>query len=428
MPTETKENLKIAFVVGEFPALTETFILNQITGLLDEGHEVDIITNRPSETATMHRSIDQYGLLQKTYYRFSDIPSAKWKCRLKALVLLCRRLMTNPVTTVRIVFTLLSRPEGFSYPLLYLSFFLLGKKYDIIHCHFGQNAFPFVELLKIGFPLRLLTSFHGFDAHSFVRMEGPRIYEGLFQLGHYFTANTTFTKQRIVQLGCPENRVAVLPESLICEVFLRKEDLPSGKDSIVLLTVGRLVEKKGYEYSLRAVARVYGKYKNIRYWIVGEGPLKPVLEEWVAGLHLEEVVVFMGPKAQEEVKHLYHSADIFILASITAADGDMEGQALVLQEAQTAELPVISTWHNGIPDGVLDGQSGFLVPERDEVALAESIEWLIEHPDERKKMGRCGKEFVIRKYDSRIVNQQLLQIYRNLLISKPSPIYPWVAT
>ena len=129
-------------------------------------------------------------------------------------------------------------------------------------------------------------------------------------------------------------------------------------------------------------------------------------------------VKFLGAVEQNEVLNLYQKAHIFILPSVTASNGDREGQALVLQEAQATGLPVVSTLHNGIPEGVLDGKSGFLVPERDVNALAERLNYLIEHPELWPKMGFAGRKFVEEKYDIKKLTQQLVEIYQNLIKGK----------
>ena len=93
----------------------------------------------------------------------------------------------------------------------------------------------------------------------------------------------------------------------------------------------------------------------------------------------------------------------------------MEGQGLVLQEAQAMGLPVVSTWHNGIPEGVLDDVSGFLVPERDVHALAEKLFYLIEHPELWPAMGRAGRKFVEQRYDIKQLNKELVELYRAVI-------------
>ncbi len=104
-----------------------------------------------------------------------------------------------------------------------------------------------------------------------------------------------------------------------------------------------------------------------------------------------------------------------MLPSVTASNGDREGQGLVLQEAQMAGLPVLSTWHNGIPDGVLDGQTGFLVPEKDVDSLAEKLEYLIQNRVLWPQIGHAGQEFVRNKFDVNIVVDKLISLYERLI-------------
>lgn len=113
------------------------------------------------------------------------------------------------------------------------------------------------------------------------------------------------------------------------------------------------------------------------------------------------------------------NAHILLQPSVTARNGDSEGGApTVLLEAQSSGLPVVSTYHADIPEVVLDGKSGFLVPERDSHALAEKLEYLIKHPEIWPEMGRRGREFVEENYDINKLNQQLVEIYQNLIQGK----------
>ena len=148
---------------------------------------------------------------------------------------------------------------------------------------------------------------------------------------------------------------------------------------------------------------------------MGEGVLRPSLENLIAELGISNKVKLVGWKTHDELHKLYADSHIFILSSVTASDGDKEGQGLVLQEAQAMGLPVLSTLHNGIPDGVLDGKSGFLVPERDVDALAEKLNYLVEHPEVWSEMGLAGRKFVEQNYDINKLNDKLVQIYQDLL-------------
>ena len=191
----------------------------------------------------------------------------------------------------------------------------------------------------------------------------------------------------------------------------------SDGEPIRILTVARLVEKKGLEYSIRAVAKVVNKHpkREIEYKIAGEGFLRDELKALILELGMDDKIKLLGWCDQDEVRKLFSESHIFILSSVTAESGDQEGQGLVLQESQAVGMPVISTLHNGIPEGVQDGRSGFLVPERDVDALAEKLEYLILHPEVWPKMGRAGRKYVEEHYDIKKLNQQLVKIYEELL-------------
>ncbi|GAH59092.1 unnamed protein product, partial [marine sediment metagenome] len=165
----------------------------------------------------------------------------------------------------------------------------------------------------------------------------------------------------------------------------------------------------------KAIAKIVRKYKKIEYIIAGEGPLRNELEGLVSKFKIEKYVKFLGAVEQKEVLKLYQQAHIFVLPSVTASNRDQEGIPVVLMEAQATGLPVISTYHSGIPEGVLDGKSSFLVPEKDVDALAEKIEYLIEHPEIWADMGKTGRKYVEEKYDINKLNQKVVEIYQNLI-------------
>ena len=107
------------------------------------------------------------------------------------------------------------------------------------------------------------------------------------------------------------------------------------------------------------------------------------------------------------------AAHLALLGSVSI-EGDQEGQGLFLQEAQACGLPVIATQHGALPEGLLPGKSGFLVPERDGAAMVERIKFLIAHPEDWPKMGRQGRAFVAGRYDIRKLNEELVALYRDL--------------
>jgi colanic acid/amylovoran biosynthesis glycosyltransferase len=177
-----------------------------------------------------------------------------------------------------------------------------------------------------------------------------------------------------------------------------------------VVTVGRLVEIKGHEYVIRALAKLHGRGLAVRYDVVGDGPLRAKLEKVAHDLGLSEHVVFHGARDTSEVRTLLAEGHIFVLASVSV-DGDQEGQGLVVQEAQAAGLPVVVTQHGGLPEGMRAEKTGFVVPERDVEALAERLIFLVTHPEIGAEMGRAGRRFIEDNYDISSLNRCLIHIY-----------------
>jgi colanic acid/amylovoran biosynthesis glycosyltransferase len=139
------------------------------------------------------------------------------------------------------------------------------------------------------------------------------------------------------------------------------------------------------------------------------------MERLVQREGMNDKIKILGAMNQEELRTYFEIAGVFILSSCTSFDGDMEGIPVVLMEAQASGIPVVSTLHSGIPEVVLDGKSGFLVPERDVNGLTERLQYLVEHPDLWPEMGRCGRKLVEEKYDIKKLNSKLVCMYEALL-------------
>ena len=263
----------------------------------------------------------------------------------------------------------------------YVGFRNRKNKYDIIHAHFGPSGNIAVKLKDLGIKGRIVVSFHGYDFSQYVRKRGKGIYSYLFKKAtDAITANSNYAIQRLEEIGCAHEKIIRLPEAFVVKDFPFKERIFKRGEKIRILTIARLVEKKGHYFSIKAVCKVLKKYSNLIYTIIGDGPLKEQLEHLIVRLRCEKKIFIISGKEQSEIIEAYNKSHIFILPSVTARDGDTEGQGLVLQEAQASGLPVIVTDHNGLPEGVLDRKSGFIVPEKDVDAIAEKLEYLIKYP------------------------------------------------
>ncbi len=375
--------MRIAFIVVRFPLLSETFILNQIVGLINRGHEVDIYAYQPGDTSKVHPDVEKYCLLNRTYYFVDPKLSADYFLRvLKGLVQL-----------------------------------LAKESYDIIHCQFGPLGPKAMLLRRIGVLRgKLVTSFRGFDISRYIHQHGSDVYNQLFDKGDFFLTNCDYFKHRLLKLGCNEKKVVVHRSGLDSNKFVFKPRLLHPDGWIRIATTGRLVEKKGIEYSIRAVAKVARSNQNIEYNIIGDGPLREEFQQLIQELEVGDRVKLLGWKQQQEIIEILNNSHIFIAPSVTAKDGDQDAPVNTLKEAMAMGLPVISTLHGGIPELVEDGNSGFLVPERDVDTLADKLGYLIENPQVWPQMGRSGRAYVIEHYDLNKLNDELVEIYRQLLI------------
>ncbi|OGM17102.1 colanic acid biosynthesis glycosyltransferase WcaL [Candidatus Woesebacteria bacterium RBG_19FT_COMBO_42_9] len=407
--------MKVAFIVGSFPTLSETFILNQITGLLDLGHQVDIYASRNLGERKVHPDIAKYRLMERV--RYFDIPTNKPKRVLKAAWLIESNFYKSPLAMLNALNVFKFGKKALSPRTFYYLVPFLGREqdYDIIHCHFGPRGIVGVFLKDLGIGGKVVTTFHAHDINKFVRERGKNVYSYLFKRGDAFLPISNYCAKELIKLGCEKEKMTIHRMGIDLQKFRYSPKKAAKGESVKILTVGRLVECKGHEYAIRALAEVIRKHKNVKYVIAGDGPLRSYLENLVKDLNLKENVNFLGEVDQDEVTKLYRESHLFVLPSVTAADGNQEGVPVVLMEAQASGLPVVSTLFTGVPEVVADGKSGFLVSERDVSALAEKLEYLIDHPDLWPKMGRAGSNLVEENYNIKKLNLKLVKIFEDLL-------------
>lgn len=410
--------MRIAFIVSKFPALSQTFVLNQITGLIDRGHKVDIYAVQSDNNPRMHPDVTKYNLLNHTYY-FRKLPTGRLRRKIGITGLVMRYFYKNPRSLLKILL-LSKRGTGSILKILCAGFPFLDKEpYDIIHCHFGPNGILGVTLKEIGvFEGKVVTVFHGYDISSYLRKHGNAVYNSLFMRGDMFLPISERWKNRLIELGCSEQKIVVHRMGIDTSKFCYLPRKPGKDGKVRLLTIARLIEKKGVQYAVQAVADVLKRYSNIEYNIVGDGPVKNTLEDLIEGLNIGNNVKLFGWRQQEEIIELMKHTDILIAPSVVSEDGDEEGIPVVLMEALAQGMPVLSTQHSGIPEVVEDGKSGFLVPERDVDALAEKLVFFIEHPESWTKMGQAGREYVEKCYNIHTLNDKLVDLYQHLIDGK----------
>jgi len=414
--------MRVAFVVWEFPVLSETFVLNQITGLMDRGHQVDIYAHIPGDTQKVHPDVTRYNLLERTTY-VPSIPKNFGLRLLKAIRLCFQNFQRNPRLALSALNFMKYGQRSLSLWFTYaIAPLLETPAYDIIHAQFGTDGLTSLALRNIG-ALRgkLITTFRGYDISTYVQAKGKDVYHSLFQSGDFFLANCEFFRQRAIALGCDPAQIKVHGSGIDCRRFAFKPRQPAADGVTRIVTTGRLVEKKGIEYSIRAIAQLLQRYPRLEYTIVGDGELRPELEQLIQSLGVGDRIHLCGRKQQQELIELLDQAHLFVAPSVTAADGNQDAPVNVLKEAMAMGLPVVSTLHGGIPELVEDGISGFLVPERDVEALRDRLEYLVTHPERWPEMGLAGRTFVETHFDIERLNDRLVDLYQQVLASPNQP-------
>jgi colanic acid/amylovoran biosynthesis glycosyltransferase len=245
-------------------------------------------------------------------------------------------------------------------------------------------------------------------------MERTDYYRSLFNDGLLFTANSPYLKEKLIELGCPEEKLRVIPMPVDTMKFRPAESFMD-HTVIRLISVGRLVKIKGHEYGIRAVGILKSRGCDVQYRIIGVGEEEQRLRSLISELGLEGIVEMEGLLSQDRIVTRMQGSDIFLMTSTYDESGRREAQGLVTGEAQACGLPVVAFRSGGVPSTLLDGETGFLVPENDIDGMAERIEYLIGHPTERQQMAKSARTHVEKNFSLRAMEAHWEGIYADLL-------------
>ncbi len=233
---------------------------------------------------------------------------------------------------------------------------------DLLHAHFasgGRSALTLARSLRVP----LIVTLHGSDVTT--RQLKKDLYKRLCDEAALFLCVSRFIRDRAIDAGFPGEKLLVHYIGVDCSQFFPTDEVQTSEE---ILFVGRLVEKKGCEYLLRAMEYVQRVRHASEVVIVGDGPLRPQLEKLAGRLKLR--CLFTGTLPTSSIRAALRRARVFCLPSVTAANGDSEGLPTVLAEAQAMGIPVVATNHAGIPEIISHEMNGFLTQERDHEALS----------------------------------------------------------
>lgn len=288
--------------------------------------------------------------------------------------------------------------------VLFFSIWSIKRKHKIEELHFGNimpigMVGPFArKWLKVKF----YPYIHGLD---FLESKtNPLKYKLLnYTLKHAtkIICNSNYTKNVLIQSGIEEEKLVVIHPGIHANTQsnkLNKETVMAKyklKEKFILLTVGRLVMRKGHDKVLEVLKELVRFNQNIKYIVCGKGPERERLEALTRKFQLEEFVVFTGDIKQNELEALYDTADIFIMLNRELKEqGDVEGYGIVFLEAGMHKLPVIGGNNGGVPDAVVNGTTGYLVNSNDTQEVVRTIQGLQNDKHLIERMGVSGYEWV----------------------------------
>lgn len=297
-------------------------------------------------------------------------------------------------------------------------------KPDMIHVHYGVDALVYADVFR-HLSMPVLVSFYGYDCTSF-----PRRFKGfgklwlqkkLFENPHItaYTAMSPDMKKDLLMLGCPEEKIKVHYHGSDPVPFHQKRNYQD-KEDVHLLIISSLTAKKGHFFLLKALKRAQQQTrKKLHLHIVGEGELKDKLAQFIQSEQLQHVYLHGQVDYGSERHHRFlEEADIFVHPSVHTPQGEKEGIPGALIESRSSGLPVIATYHAGIPYIVEHGKTGLLIHENDIAGLAACMVKLAESVQLRERIGKAGQAYTLNKLDVRQKERDLEEIYEGLIKKK----------
>lgn len=292
-----------------------------------------------------------------------------------------------------------------------------GKPFDVklLHAHFGHAGVSALNLKSIK-KIPLITSFYGFDLGSDKKRLSP-YYRSLSMFGDLFLALSNDMANDLVELGFPSNKIIVHKLGIDLNSFT---PLPQSitKNKFVFLTVATFNERKGIHYTIQAF-KAFKEQLNTNSCelrIIGDGPYRDKLYEYARG---ERDIVFVNnfiaANPRDLIKSEMQLCDVFMLNSITLPNADKEGTPIVLMEAQACGKPCISSLHAGIPEVVIDGETGFLCSERSVSQISDAMLTLYTNSEKRRIFGINARKHIAHNYNNADQILLLKKIYNDII-------------
>ena len=323
-------------------------------------------------------------------YSFEDIAYGEFKKNalypIKTLLYVAAELWTTFVVTLR------SRPV-------------------VVNAHWLIPQGFVAVLLKPLFNNKVVISVHGADVFTLNGAAMRKVKRFVLRRADAVVVNSSATQE--VCRGIFDRDYPIIPMGVDTNRFSRQGKKQAGK-TLELLFVGRVTEEKGVEYLCQAVAALHKQHRAVHLTIVGDGPLRPQLENYVADNHLSQAITLAGWVQQSQLAPYYEQADIFVGPSIEHVSGWREAFGVVFAEASAMGLPVITTSTGGIKDIIKHEVNGLVVPQKDSGAIVSALERLQGDPKLRETLGRNGRRYIQDNFSWEVIAARYTALFKQL--------------
>ncbi len=395
---------KIAYLLNSFPRLTETFILQEILALEHQGLPLRIFSLYEPPTSKMVEVVWD-GQASVTYISRHS--------RLNLLVIAVRRFLKAPQRFLRtgIVMVTHYRPRSALGYLLYAAYLadqLEREGITHIHAHFAT------EPTSVAWSMHLLTGIsYSFTAHAYdIYLSPKETLAAKMRMASFVVTCTAYNQRYLAEIDQHLDKpIHCIYLGLNLRAFPSTISVASSPlASPLILAVGRLVEKKGLSYLLRACRALKDQGCDFVCRIVGDGPLRQVLEQEIRELELTNRVELCGAATHKRVIEMYQHATVATLPCVIAKNGDRDGLPIALVEALYMGVSVVSTPISGIPELITSEVNGLLVPPQDSTALAAALARLLDNPSLRERLAVAGRLTVLERFDMAQNTTRLLHL------------------
>jgi colanic acid/amylovoran biosynthesis glycosyltransferase len=390
---------EVAYLFERFPSFGQTFCYREVAELERQGINVEVFSIR-RPTGEPQEAWDK-SLVERVHYLPEEKPLVGEIDRV-----LKTKAVADPV---RAVVKEWGRQSDFLrlYQAIYIGVRLREKGLNHIHAHFAGMAARTAYWISEFFGIPYSFTAHANDIFA------PRDFAvSLAKLIANAAAVVTVSDYavRLLQEQFPDSAAKILRVYNGVDLS-RFTPTDFGSEPPVIISVGRLIEKKGFSDLIGACALLHARGRRFSCRIIGEGPLEESLRAQIAANDLEKWVELMGAQSQAAIAAQLAHATVFVLPCTHEADGGMDNLPTVIMEAMAAGLPVISTPLGGIPEMIDDGVNGDLVAERDPAAVAVAIERLLDDPQRPQSLGIHGREIAREKFSIETSAKQLREIF-----------------